>query len=95
MTQVQDRIGEAWMEHAVCREVAPEVWFPEKGEDHASPRRMCFSSCKVRLQCLDYAMRLEEGMGRHFRSGVFGGLTPGQRVQHEPVWLAEREAEVA
>jgi WhiB family redox-sensing transcriptional regulator len=94
-TETTRRVDEPWMEHAVCRECDPEAWFPDKGEDHVSPRRICESSCKVRLQCLDYAMRLEEGLSRKSRVGVFGGLTPEQRAEHEPVWLAERNGSAA
>jgi WhiB family redox-sensing transcriptional regulator len=88
---------ESWTEYAVCREVAPDLWFPEKGETLAKegPRRMCMERCSVRLQCLDYAMRLEVGNDRSHRYGIWGGLTPKKRADLEPQWLAEQAAEVA
>lgn len=85
-----DLYHEPWTAYAVCREVDPDAWHPEKGGDHRSPRLVCLSSCTVRLNCLDYAMRIEQGMGPKVRAGVYGGMTPGQRSRHEEEWLAEQ-----
>lgn len=82
---------ESWMEFAVCRSVDPDAWHPEKGGDHRSPRRICMSSCTVRLQCLDFAMRMEMGSSTFLRQGIYGGMTPGQRHRYEPEWLAGQQ----
>jgi hypothetical protein len=86
---------EPWTESAACREIDGDTWFPEKGEDHASPKKICLTSCTVRKQCLDFAMRREQGKGEASRAGIFGGLTPGKRRKYEPEWLAEQEVTAA
>jgi hypothetical protein len=86
------RNTELWTEHAPCRSVGVEVFFPEPGEAWLPTATMCRTSCPVQQQCLDYAMRLEQGMDRNKRFGVWGGLTPSARMKHEPAWLVEREA---
>ena len=85
---------EPWMLAAACREVGVDVFFPDKGDDHVSPRRICHFTCTVRLQCLDYAMRLEGDLSRTKRSGIFGGFTPDQRAKYLEQWRAE-QAEAA
>jgi hypothetical protein len=82
---------EPWVAHAICASVGVEVFFPELGEAWLPTAELCRTRCPVQQQCLDYAMRLERGMDRNKRFGVWGGLTPGARMTHEPVWLAERE----
>ena len=86
---------EPWMLAASCREVGGDVFFPEKGEEHAEPRRLCRVACKVKAQCLDFAMRAEHGVSRHHRHGIYGGMTPGQRAKHEAQWQAEQAEDAA
>lgn len=82
---------EPWAAYAVCREIDADTWFPENGEEWKLPVNVC-SSCPVRLQCLDYAMRTELGCSEKRRYGILGGLTPAKRIKYEPEWLAEQEA---
>lgn len=44
-----------WTASALCAQVDPEVWFPEKGEKNADAKRIC-ARCEVREQCLAYAI---------------------------------------
>lgn len=90
-----DLYHEPWTAFAVCREVSPDLWHPGKGDDHMTPRLMCLSSCTVRLNCLDYAMRIEQGMGPKLRAGIYGGMSPGQRAKYQTQWLAEQDGSAA
>lgn len=60
--------GEEWREDALCRQVSPDLFFPEKGESSADAKRIC-QMCAVRVPCLDYAMTNNE------KFGVFGGVS--------------------
>lgn len=68
-----------WQEHGACRSVEP-TWFfhPQNERGLARLRRdrqakaVC-SSCQVRLECADYAIRAREPYG------VWGGLTEDDR----------------
>ena len=57
-----------WRAHALCAQVDPELWFPEKGGSAAPAKRICFA-CPVRIECLSYA--LETGQD----DGIWGGHT--------------------
>ena len=61
-----------WTERALCAEVDPEIFFPEKGGSVRAPKRIC-AGCEVRAQCLDYALEHEE------RFGIWGGYTERER----------------
>ena len=86
---------EPWTIYAACREVGGDSWFPEEREDRLTPRAICLTRCTVRLQCLDYAMRREQGKSTSYRWGIFGGLSPAKRTKYEPEWLAEQEVSAA
>jgi WhiB family redox-sensing transcriptional regulator len=62
-----------WRDRALCAQVDPDLWFPEKG---CSPRpavRIC-QDCPVRAECLSYAL------AHHEWWGVWGGLTYRERL---------------
>jgi len=61
----------SWMEFALCAQVDPEIFFPDKGGRAEPAKRIC-RACPVRAQCLDYAMG-----GDDF--GVWGGMTERER----------------
>lgn len=63
----------SWQDLALCAEVDPELWFPEKGGGTRKPKRIC-RMCEVRTECLEYA--LETGQ----RFGIWGGLSPQERL---------------
>lgn len=74
-------MGDEWMNMAACREADVDVWFPGPRERRkvAQARRVC-AGCPVRVECLQWALALEEGRPEHWRFGVFAGTTPRQRV---------------
>jgi WhiB family redox-sensing transcriptional regulator len=78
---------EPWITSAKCVSIGVEVFFPARDDDWNQIKSVCLN-CPVRLQCLDYAMRMEEGQDHKTRFGVWGGLDPLARRKHEPEWLA-------
>jgi len=62
-----------WQDAALCAEVDPDLFFPEKGESIRAPKQVC-AACPVRAQCLEYALEHEVG-----RWGVWGGTTWAER----------------
>lgn len=66
-----------WRDLAVCRQVDPELFFPEadRGAIYeaqvAAAKRVC-AVCPVRAECLAYALRA-------IGDGIAGGLTPEER----------------
>lgn len=70
-----------WMQHAICRDVDPEVFFPTPpnhsgwGGRQAHIRQAAVNAaievcqpCTVRAECLAYAMQFG------IRDGIWGGL---------------------
>lgn len=67
--------GSEWTEHALCRTVDPELWFPEKGAStgsYYSARDIC-AQCPVRRECLESALDNNE------QFGIWGGFSPNER----------------
>lgn len=64
----------AWVGDALCAQVDPELWFPEKGGDASPAKRIC-RKCPVRKQCLEEALATGE------RHGIFGGLSERERMK--------------
>jgi WhiB family redox-sensing transcriptional regulator len=63
----------SWRESALCRQVDPELFFPEKGELGAPAKQVC-ARCEVRAECLTEALHRRE------RYGIWGGLSTGERL---------------
>jgi WhiB family transcriptional regulator, redox-sensing transcriptional regulator len=63
---------EAWTEAALCAQVDPELFYPEKGGAVRDAKRIC-AACPVAAECLEYALRCNDIFG------VYGGLSPRQR----------------
>jgi len=61
-----------WQEKALCAEVDPEIFYPEKGGSTREAKMVC-RSCEVRVECLQYALNRDE------RFGVFGGMSERER----------------
>jgi WhiB family redox-sensing transcriptional regulator len=57
---------------ALCAEIDPDLWFPEKGGNSRPAKQVC-QSCEVRDQCLQYAL------DRDVRFGIWGGLSERER----------------
>lgn len=75
-----------WHTDAVCAQVDPELFYPERGRATKVVRKICFS-CPVRLICLEAAMAEEEG--EQYRHGIRGGMSPTERTD-----LAEKRGEL-
>ncbi|MGO8961560.1 MAG: WhiB family transcriptional regulator [Streptosporangiaceae bacterium] len=68
-----DQAGPAhWSDFALCAEVDPELFFPEKGGTSALAKRVC-RACPVRTECL------EDALGRNEKFGIRGGLSERER----------------
>lgn len=65
-----------WQTDAVCAQVDPELFFPEKGGSTRPAKRIC-DSCEVKAECLDYAMQGDE------RFGIWGGLSERERRKYK------------
>jgi WhiB family redox-sensing transcriptional regulator len=63
-----------WQDKALCAEVDPELFYPEKGGSTRDPKRIC-AMCEVREPCLDYALTHED-VGRF---GIWGGTSERER----------------
>ena len=61
-----------WRDDALCAQVDPEAFFPEKGGSTRDAKKIC-DSCEVRGECLKYALENEE------QFGVWGGLSAKER----------------
>jgi WhiB family redox-sensing transcriptional regulator len=61
-----------WQANARCHEVDPEIFFPERGGSSKAARSVC-GQCKVREQCLEYALNNKE------QFGIWGGTSERER----------------
>lgn len=61
-----------WRQHAACRGVDPEIFYPQTDEE-ADPAKEICGLCGVREMCLEYALSHRE------RDGVWGGATERER----------------
>ncbi len=61
-----------WSEDALCAEVDPERWFPEKGGSTKEAKAVC-RQCTVRAECLEYALDTKQ------RFGIWGGKSERER----------------
>jgi WhiB family redox-sensing transcriptional regulator len=70
-----DLLRPRWMRNAACRGQGFHPWFPldEVGEEADTARLIC-AGCRVRPECLDYA--LVAGI----RHGLWGGLSAKERT---------------
>lgn len=61
-----------WKADAACRDVDPELFFPQRGESTAEAKAVC-RRCDVQAECLAYALTNNE----HF--GIWGGKSERER----------------
>lgn len=61
-----------WRPLALCSQVDPELWYPEKGGSTQAAKKIC-RRCPVRPECFDYAMEVDD------RFGVWGGYSDRER----------------
>jgi WhiB family transcriptional regulator, redox-sensing transcriptional regulator len=75
---IEDGGRQAWLDQAACRDLDPERFFPEPGEQvkAAEAKQVC-GSCQVRDHCLELAVKAAGGIDADH--GVFGGTLPSER----------------
>lgn len=61
-----------WTDRALCAEVDPELFFPEKGGSTKGAKQTC-RACEVRAECLEWALTQGEVFG------VWGGTSERER----------------
>jgi hypothetical protein len=61
-----------WVGGALCAQIDPEIFFPEKGGSTRDAKSVC-KRCDVAEQCLAYALEREE------RFGIWGGKSERER----------------
>lgn len=66
--------AEEWRESAVCRQVDPDLWFPEAGDNGFDAKRVC-RTCPVQPECLEFAVQTGA------RDGIWGGKAPEELLQ--------------
>ncbi|RZS57425.1 transcription factor WhiB [Microcella putealis] len=71
-SSVDDDAELAWQTDALCAQTDPEAFFPEKGGSTRDAKKIC-TSCEVRTECLEYALKNDE------RFGIWGGLSERER----------------
>lgn len=63
-----------WTDSALCAQVDPELFFPEKGCSNTPAKNVC-RQCPVTAECLDFALRGE------LDYGIYGGMSDMERRQ--------------
>lgn len=64
-----------WTEHAACRGMDPDIFFPTEGDTYARAREVC-RRCEVQDACLLDALEIPVSSDL---AGMYGGLTPRER----------------
>ena len=92
---VEDGGRQEWLDQAACRDLDPERFFPESGEQtKAAEAKAICAGCQVRDHCLELAVKAAGGIDQDH--GVFGGTLPSERSRlrgnafPEPSVLRER-----
>lgn len=71
-----DQTIESWKSNAACTGLPIDRFFASKGEKYDEVLELC-KECPVIDDCLQYALDMEKIDG--WRSGIYGGTTPGMR----------------
>lgn len=72
---LSNELDPRWADDALCAQVDPELFHPEKGSNPQPAIRLC-QTCPVMLHCLETAVLLNPD-----DTGVWGATTPRQRAQ--------------
>jgi WhiB family transcriptional regulator, redox-sensing transcriptional regulator len=70
---------EDWPSRALCAQVDPDLFFPEKGGSVREAKAVC-RGCEVREPCLRYALERDE------RFGIYGGFSERERRRTSRTW---------
>lgn len=68
-----------WRSEAACTDADAELFFSEEPEEQERAKAIC-AGCPRRAECLATAMLREDDWG------IWGGMTPEERVQHGRTW---------
>jgi WhiB family transcriptional regulator, redox-sensing transcriptional regulator len=71
-TPPPDHHEQQWMLSALCRQRAPEEFFPSDGVGVEQARKVC-ADCPVKAECLEYALTYR------IDHGVWGGASERER----------------
>lgn len=58
---------QSWREDALCRQVDPDLWFPDVAGDNGETAKRICGLCPVQAECVEYALVAFE------RHGIWGG----------------------
>lgn len=75
-----------WQDKALCAQVDPEIFYPDKGGSTRNPKRIC-AMCEVREPCLEYALTHEDAG----RFGIWGGTSERERRLIKASRIAARQ----
>lgn len=81
-------IDTKWRDHASCRFMPPDLFFPAGStgvavEEIDSAKAVCHG-CQVKADCLQFALETNQ------ESGIWGGTTEDERRRLRRAWLASR-----
>ena len=62
----------SWYKDANCKGTNQDDFFPDRGSSTVIAKKIC-SECKVKVQCLEYAVERKE------RFGIWGGKSERER----------------
>lgn len=74
--------NDGWREQAACKDISPDVFFPDGKGKHAEEAKEICAGCCVQQACLD------EAVARNEHYGVFGGLTYRERLRYRREQMA-------
>lgn len=81
LTPTEKQYNDEWRTNANCGDADPEIFFAEgnkaPGKEMTRLARAICQECVVRVDCLDEAVSKKEAYG------IWGGLTPAERVASE------------
>jgi WhiB family redox-sensing transcriptional regulator len=72
-----------WMKQANCVGADPALFFPERGAPSSPANAICMA-CPVRVECLDFALSINE------RQGIWGGTSENERRVLRRQWTGTR-----
>lgn len=74
-------MSEQWMEQGQCQHADPSMFVDARNSrDVEKAKRVC-AICPVVEECLEFALACEGDETRSNRFGIYGGLTPGERIR--------------
>ena len=79
---------ESWKQHAACRDIPTDMFFPARGESVTAVKQIC-AECPVRQECLDYSLNIPNCVG------IWGGLSGRERRNYRrDLRIAENAAPI-